>query len=135
MSQDLDPSYDLQNQGISEVGTAGVTTVTPSQRTYFLATEGINSQNTFTIASSGYSFLVEVEELQQIPKRGKAPATIYDTQKPEEEARNKITVTAIIGGKKYTEVAYTSKAKVKASDVEIKVTGDADKPVIKVEIK
>ena len=105
--------------------------------TYDLATEGVNSRDTFVIASSGYRFFVEVTPVPpEIPKKGGAPSGVpYGEEEKEKEIRNKITVTAIIGGKKYTEVAYTSKAKVKASDVEIEVTGDADKPVIKVEIK
>lgn len=105
--------------------------------TYDLATEGVNSRDTFVIASSGYRFFVEVTPVPpEVPRKGASPSGVpYGEEEKDKEIKNKITVTAIIGGKKYTEVAYTSKAKVKASDIDIEVTGDAEKPVIKVEIK
>jgi len=104
--------------------------------TYILATEGINSSNTFSIATRGYTFDVFVTPIvPPVTPPGRAGgSTGVDLGKPEEEYKNLVRVRVTIGGTVYEEEVMTTLAKVNASNVHIDVVGDEEKPKISVEV-
>ena len=104
--------------------------------TYILATEGINSRNTFSIATRGYTFDVFVTPIVPpvTPPRRAGGSTGVDLGKPEEEYKNLVRVRVTIGGTVYEEEVMTTLAKVNASNVHIDVVGDEKKPKISVEV-
>lgn len=103
--------------------------------TYILATEGINSSNTFSIATRGYTFDIFITPVPPTPTRRPGGSTGVGLGKPEEEEyRNKVLVRVTIDGKVYEEEVMTTLAKVDASNVHIDIVGDEEKPKLKVEV-
>lgn len=104
--------------------------------TYILATEGINSSSTFSIATRGYTFDVFVTPIVPpipVPPRAGGSAGV-DLGKPEEEYKNLVKVIVTIAGVKYEEEVMTTLATVNASNVHIDVVGDEEKPKISVQV-
>lgn len=109
--------------------------MTLNNPTYILATEGINSSNTFSIATRGYTFDIFITPIPPPPTRPAGGSTGVSVGKPEEEEyRNKVLVRVTIDGRVYEEEVLTKLTKVSASNVHVDIVGDEEKPKLKVEV-
>lgn len=106
---------------------------------YQLATQGINSNNTYTIATLGYNFQVEIIPIPPTPVEPPQdfipPSGIFAPQVEEERYyRNKIRVSVEIDGTTYTEEKLVEDVEVDINNVKLAVTSLEDKPKIKISI-
>lgn len=112
--------------------------------TLHIASQGLLSNNSHTIASQGFIVEVTVDDVTGRPdlpymlggggtRRKRKFHTPYPTgSKAPEESFKLITATVTIAGKKYVEKAYTNDLSVTAKDIDVHVTEDKDKPTIKI---
>ena len=102
-----------------------------------IATQGLLSKDTLTIASQGFLVKVEVEEKPgPVPPKliGSGDFIFFPTGSYQKEDKHKeITVTVIIKGRKYVKKAYTNNLKIQARDIKVDII-ESEKPQIKVKI-
>lgn len=108
---------------------------------YVMATEGVNSFDSFLIAVDGeFDVIIEditPEEVEEIIQGGGYvdPWTMgdYGEEPTTETPKKKITVCTYIDGQRYCETRYTQKEDVKVEDVKVEVKKD-DKPSIEIKV-
>jgi len=123
--------------------------------TYHIATMGQNSINTFTLASNGILIFVTIEPEPPTPEpedrpsiggflpnglarnvRKKTREKRKDQQQEEECPKQKITVTAIIGGKEYIEtITVECRPELSIDDVDVQINEIETRPKIKILLK
>lgn len=88
-----------------------------------IATQGVTSGDSLTIATQGFIVKIE-EEIIEVPVSGAGPEGYgyeYGRKLEKKKKLKKITVTVIIGKEKYIESKTTENLKITAQDVEVKV--------------
>ena len=114
---------------------------------YQIATCGQNSQNTFTLASNGILIDIYIEDLPpiiippEIPVDGGGGIIPGQEWPPTNESgqeicRKKITVTATIKGKKFTEsIIVENCVDLSVKDVDVDVQTTDTQPIITITVK
>lgn len=108
--------------------------------TYSIATMGYNSLNTYTVASLGILYFVQIEPIPDDGadnnySLGLDQSDIYDPyQTPAKKDKYKITVTAIVDGKSYTESKIVERD-VKVTSKDIKLSFDKKEKKVSINVK
>tara|TARA_R110000782_G_scaffold270369_1_gene370613 strand:- start:128 stop:454 length:327 start_codon:yes stop_codon:yes gene_type:complete len=101
--------------------------------TYYLATNGQNSVETYTLASNGILYGITIEDL---PQRGGGPSEIGTEYSDKKVKRKKITVTALVNGVEYTEsLIVENKPSLTVGDVLVEINKTLNKSKVKISIQ
>lgn len=103
---------------------------------YQLATNGVNSKNTYTIATAGYNFNVEIIPIPPTPippQEFIPPSGIFSQQEDDKRYyKNIIKVSVEIDGIVYTQDKLIEDVEVSADDIKLSITRHEDKPIINI---
>lgn len=103
--------------------------------TYYLATNGQNSIETYTLASNGILYGIEIEDI--IPPTGGAGPGIGDfTSGKKEKKKKKVTITAYVDDIEYKEsIIVENKPNLTIKDISVEINKVLSESKVKINIQ